>query len=173
MNKIVLGGGCFWCMEAFLVGLRGVVSVVPGYAGGTTDNPNYEQVCAGIGNHAEVVEITYDSQLLPLTKLLEVFFAAHDPTTLNRQGHDEGPQYRSCIFYEDESERLTIDEALIAAQTVWDEPIVTEIAPLLAFYEAEGYHHNYFQNNPNKAYCQIVINPKLRSIRQSFGSLMK
>lgn len=172
MNKIVLGGGCFWCIEAFLQLLNGVISVTPGYSGGTTNNPTYEDVCYGNGNHAEVVEVVYDPRILSLVTLLEIFWAIHDPTTLNRQGYDVGTAYRSLIYYSDDTERPTIDKALSDVQKLWTNKIVTEIKPLDRFYEAESYHKNYFINNPEKAYCQVIINPKLKSIRSKFPSLM-
>jgi len=171
-NSIVLGGGCFWCLEAYFQLFRGVLSVTPGYAGGTTDNPTYESVCNGVGNHAEVVKITYDPNIITLAKLLEIFWAIHDPTTLNRQGHDVGPQYRSAIFYSQDDDLGQITAAKDLAQSHWDSPVVTEISKLSHFYEAEAYHINYFLNNPEKAYCQVVINPKLTSIRKKFDSLM-
>lgn len=173
MNTIILGGGCFWCLEAFYQLLHGVDSVVPGYAGGDTVKPTYETVCAGVGNHAEVVKITYDPTVISLNTILDFFFAVHDPTTLNRQGHDTGPQYRSCIYYQTAEEKAVIDEALAHAQTLWPDPIVTEIKQDQPFYEAEDYHHNYFANNPEKAYCQVVINPKLRAIRSTYQDLIK
>jgi methionine-S-sulfoxide reductase len=173
MESIVFGAGCFWCVEAFLQLLNGVIDVTPGYAGGTTVDPTYEQVCYGIGNHAEVVQVIYNPDILPLSTLLEVFWAIHDPTTLNRQGHDVGPQYRSAVYYSDPDDKPLIDSALALAQQSWDNPIVTEIAPLDKFYEAEPYHKNYFLNNPEKAYCQIIINPKLIEIRAKFANLMK
>lgn len=171
-SSIVLGGGCFWCIEAFLQQFKGIISVTPGYAGGTTESPTYEDVCYGIGNHAEVVKVDYDPKVLKLDTLLEVFWAIHDPTTRNRQGHDVGPQYRSAIYFSDPNDEEVISKALEYAQTKWPHPIVTEIAPLTAFYEAEDYHKNYFANNPEKAYCQVVINPKLKEIRKKFESLM-
>jgi peptide-methionine (S)-S-oxide reductase len=172
-KSIVLGGGCFWCIEAFLQLFKGVISVTPGYAGGTTQKPTYEDVCYGIGNHAEVVEVVYDPAVISLETLLEIFWAIHDPTTLNRQGHDSGPQYRSAVYYSTGSDKEIIDIALNEAQTHWNDPIVTEIAPLKSFHEAEDYHKNYFVNNPEKAYCQIIINPKLKDIRKKFDGLMQ
>lgn len=171
-ESIVLGAGCFWCIEAFLQLFKGIESVTPGYAGGESENPTYEQVCYGIGNHAEVVKVDYDPSVMSLETLLEIFWAIHDPTTPNRQGHDTGPQYRSAVYYSDPSERAAIDVALNTAQSNWPDPIVTEIKPLDVFYEAEEYHKNYFVNNPEKAYCQVVINPKLKEIRKKFDSLM-
>jgi peptide-methionine (S)-S-oxide reductase len=171
-KSIVLGSGCFWCIEAFLQLFRGVIDVTPGYAGGTSVDPTYEQVCYGIGGYAEVVQVTYNPSLISLPTLLEVFWAIHDPTTRDRQGHDVGKAYRSCIYYSDKEDRVVIDTALIAAQANWPDRIVTEIRQLDVFYEAEKYHKNYFRNNPEKAYCQIVINPKLKTIRAKFADLM-
>lgn len=172
-KSIVLGGGCFWCIEAFLQLFKGVESVTPGYAGGDTENPTYEQVCYGIGNHAEVVKVDYDPSVISTETLLEIFWAIHDPTTLNRQGHDTGPQYRSAVYYSEPSDKDMIEEALSFAQKNWADNIVTEIKPLQNFYEAEEYHKNYFVNNPEKAYCQVIINPKLKEIRKKFEALMK
>lgn len=172
-NKtIVLGGGCFWCLEAFFQLFKGVTEVTPGYAGGTTKYPTYEQVCNGIGNHVEVIQISYDPKVLTLETILEVFWAIHNPTTPNQQGYDHGPQYRSALYYSDKKELATANKVLQMAQQNWDNPIVTEIKPLIKFYEAEKYHKNFFLNNPTKAYCQIIINPKIKMIKKSFDSLM-
>ena len=172
-KSIVLGGGCFWCLEAFLQLLNGVIDVTPGYAGGTTVDPTYEQVCYGIGNHAEVVQVVYDPSIMPLSALLEVFWSIHDPTTLNAQGHDVGPQYRSAIYYSVDEELSAINTARAKAATYWSNPIVTEIKKLDVFYKAENYHKNYFQNIPDKAYCQVVINPKLEKVQQKFANMLK
>lgn len=171
-KQIVLGGGCFWCLEAFFQLFKGVIDVTPGYAGGTTTDPTYEQVCYGIGNHTEVIQLTYNPKLLPLNTILEVFWAIHNPTTLNQQGYDRGPEYRSAVYYSDENNLDTINQELTKAQQNWEDQIVTEIKPLDTFYPAESYHKNYFLNNPSKAYCQIIINPKLSKIKQKFDSLM-
>lgn len=171
-KTIVLGGGCFWCLEAFFQLFKGVIDVTPGYAGGTTTNPTYELVCSGIGNHAEVVQITYDSSIIPLATILEVFWSIHDPTTINRQGNDVGPQYRSAVYFNDHTDEPVIQSSLTSAQSLWPSPIVTEIKPLNAFYEAESYHKNYFVNNPDKAYCQVIINPKLQKIRHKYVNLL-
>jgi len=171
--NIVLGAGCFWCIEAFLQLFKGIKSVTPGYAGGTSENPTYEQVCYGIGNHAEVVKVVYDPAIITLESLLEVFWAIHDPTTLNKQGYDKGPEYRSALYYSDPTELDIIQSALAKAQTNWPNQIVTEIKQLAVFYDAEDYHKNYFANNPNKAYCQIIINPKLKDIRKKFEFMMR
>lgn len=161
----VLGGGCFWCIEAVFQRLPGVKSVTSGYAGGHVPNPTYEQVCTGETGHAEVARIEFDPAVLSYGKLLEVFFEAHDPTTMNRQGADEGAQYRSVIFYLNEAQHKTALKAKIAAQANWDDPIVTEIVPLKEFYPAENYHQNYFNQHPNQGYCSIVIKPKVKKLQ--------
>jgi len=165
-----LAGGCFWCLEAVYGQLRGVERVESGYAGGHLPDPTYEQVCSGSTGHAEVVQITFDPDVVSYRELLEVFFTIHDPTTLNRQGADVGPQYRSAIFYHTPEQRATA-EALIAEleeQQVWPNPIVTELAPLSQFYPAEDYHRDYYRRNPGQAYCRVVIAPKLAKFRSSF-----
>ena len=172
-HSVVLGGGCFWCLEAFYQLLRGVVEVTPGYAGGTTANPTYEQVCSGIGNHAEVVKVDFDPEIISLTTILEFFWAVHDPTTLNRQGFDVGPEYRSLIYFNDDSDADTISDSLKSAQKLWDDPITTEIRLLDTFYEAESYHKNFFIKHPEKAYCQVIINPKLNEIRKKYSKLLR
>jgi peptide-methionine (S)-S-oxide reductase len=171
----VFGGGCFWCTEAVFGQLKGVVSVMPGYAGGTVVNPTYEQVCTGKTGHAEVTRVEYDPARISFNDLLVVFFATHDPTSLNRQGADVGTEYRSAIFY-------TTDDQRQAAQALIDQlndsnpegkRIVTEVVPLDAFYQAEGYHQQYYRNNSLAPYCQIVINPKLRKLHQQFSALLQ
>lgn len=164
-ERITFGGGCFWCIEAVFQRLPGVVSVVSGYSGGTTENPTYEQVCKGDTNHAEVVQIEFQPSVLPLAKLLEVFWAAHDPTTLNRQGADHGTQYRSVIFFENEAQKAAAEKSMAEAQKEFLAPIVTQIAPLTRFYKAENYHQNYFNLNANRnGYCAVVISPKLQKL---------
>lgn len=170
-----LGGGCFWCLEAVYDDLIGVESVVSGYAGGHVPNPTYEQVCAKTTGHAEVVQITFDATVITFRELLEVFFTIHDPTTLNRQGNDVGPQYRSAIYYHDDVQKETA-EAVIAefdAAKLWADPIVTEVTPLDIFYPAEDYHQNYFENNPYQPYCQIVVAPKVTKFRKKFSNKRK
>lgn len=161
----ILGGGCFWCIEAVYEHVPGVKSVVSGYAGGHVSNPTYEQVCTGTTGHAEVAKITFDPAVISFEKLLEVFFDAHDPTTLNRQGADEGSQYRSVIFYQNEAQQKAAARAKIAAQAHWDDPIVTEVVPLKEFYAAENYHQDYFKNHPNQGYCSFVIKPKVKKLQ--------
>jgi len=162
-----LGGGCFWCMEAVYDRLPGVVSVTSGFAGGTTENPTYEEVCSETTGHAEVVEIVFDPAKISYAKLLEVFWQAHDPTTLNRQGADEGTSYRSIILYRDEKQKLIAEKSKLEAQKTYSRPIVTEVAPLKKFYKAEGYHQQYYDNNSSQGYCQVVIAPKLKKLEKN------
>lgn len=163
-DQATLGAGCFWCVEAVFQRIPGVISVMPGYAGGTKPNPTYEEVCTGKTGHAEVAQITYDPTKISYEKILEVFWQAHDPTTLNRQGADVGTQYRSAIFYRDEKQKLAAEKSRAEAQKLFNDPIVTEITPLHAFYKAENYHQNYYKNNPNAPYCVFVIKPKLKKL---------
>jgi peptide-methionine (S)-S-oxide reductase len=160
------GGGCFWCTEAVFELLPGVKKVVSGYAGGSVPNPTYQQVCTGETGHAEVIQVAYDPAAVSYEKLVEVFFESHDPTTLNRQGADEGTQYRSVIFYHDEAQHQAAIKGKAAAQSHFDDPIVTEISPLTKFYPAEGYHQDYFRNNPNQGYCAFVIRPKVSKLQK-------
>lgn len=170
-----LGGGCFWCLEAVYDQLQGVTDVVSGYSGGHVPNPTYEQVCTGKTGHAEVVQIRFDPRQISFREILEVFFSIHDPTTLNRQGNDVGPQYRSVIFYHSpEQERIA--RALIAelnAAKIWPRPIVTEVTPFSAFYPAEDYHQEYFVHNGEQPYCQVVIAPKVAKFRKQFAARLK
>ncbi len=159
-----LGGGCFWCMEAVFERLPGVISVTSGFAGGTTENPTYDQVCTETTGHAEVTEIVFDPTRISYAKLLEVFWQAHDPTTLNRQGADEGTSYRSIILYRDEKQKLFAEKSKLEAQHDFHNPIVTEIVPLKKFYKAEDYHQEYYDNNPDNGYCRVVIAPKLEKL---------
>ena len=164
------GGGCFWCLDAAFRQLRGVERVVSGYAGGKRPNPSYEQVCTGITGHAEVVQITYNPDIVSYRDLLGVLFAIHDPTTLNRQGGDVGTQYRSVIFYHSPEQQRVAQEVIaeLERETVWDDPIVTELAPLTTFYPAEGYHQDYFNKNPDQPYCTAVIAPKVAKMRKAY-----
>ena len=175
LKTLVLGGGCFWCIETIFQDIRGVEYVESGYSGGNTPNPTYQEVCTGKTGHAEVVRITYNPEVISLDQLLTVFFHIHDPTTLNRQGADIGTQYRSVIFYSDENEKNTairiMDE--ITSQKLWDDPLVTELSPLSEFYRAEEYHQNYYKKNPDKSYCSLVIAPKLRKFYRDFPHLLK
>jgi len=171
----ILGGGCFWCLEAVFDGLAGVVSVESGYAGGSVANPGYEAVCTGRTGHAEVVRVTFDPAVLSFRDLLTVFFTIHDPTTPDRQGDDVGTQYRSVIFCRDEAQRATA-EALVAeldAAKLWRRPIVTEIAGPAPFYEAETYHQEYFDRNPAQPYCRLVVEPKVAKFRKQFAGRLK
>jgi peptide-methionine (S)-S-oxide reductase len=161
-----LGGGCFWCMEAVYERLPGVVSVTSGFAGGHTANPTYEQVCTGDTGHAEVTQIVFDPEKISYAKLLDVFWQAHDPTTLNRQGVDEGTQYRSIILYHSEAQKLAAEKSKAEAQKNFKRPIVTEIAPFTKFYEAEDYHQKFYDHNPNYGYCRVVIAPKLEKLEK-------
>jgi peptide-methionine (S)-S-oxide reductase len=163
-----LGGGCFWCLEAVFEQLRGVLQVESGYSGGTIVNPTYRQVCTGTTGHAEVVRVSYDPQEINYRALLQVFFAIHDPTTLNRQGADVGTQYRSAIFYHDERQKAIAEDVIqeIEAAGIWDDPIVTEVAPLAAYYRAEDYHQEYYRRNPGQGYCRVIVAPKVAKFRQ-------
>jgi peptide-methionine (S)-S-oxide reductase len=172
-RSIVLGGGCFWCLEASYQLLRGVESALPGYAGGETPSPTYEQVSLGDTGHAEVVRVIYDPSEISLDEILAVFWTIHDPTSLNQQGADIGTQYASVIFYESDDDRAIIDHSLGEARAALDTPIVTRVEPLDVFYEAEEYHHDYFEKNPGASYCRVVIDPKLHKLRQHFSSLLR
>jgi peptide-methionine (S)-S-oxide reductase len=175
METAILGGGCFWCLEAALGQLAGVTSVISGYCGGSVHRPSYEQVCAGTTGHAEVVKIDFDPETIDYRTLLEAFFVIHDPTTRNRQGHDVGSQYRSVIFTLSEDQRQTA-EALVAelnAQKIWPAAIVTEVLPAPTFWPAESYHQDYLANNPRQPYCMAVVAPKAAKLREKFRSRLK
>lgn len=175
LEVATLAGGCFWCLEAVYDELKGVVDVVSGYTGGRVRNPSYREVCTGTTGHAEAVQITFDPAQITYRELLEVFFSIHDPTTLNRQGADVGTQYRSAIFYHTAEQKKTA-EALMAAlqaENPWGRPIVTELAPIEAFYPAEDYHQEYFARNPEQGYCMVVIAPKLEKFRHRFSHRLK
>lgn len=164
-ERITFGGGCFWCIEAVFQRLKGVTTVASGYAGGSVENPTYKQVCTGETGHAEVVQIEFQPSVISFEKLLEVFWAAHDPTTLNRQGADHGTQYRSVVFYENEQQKSLSEKSKQAAQKDFKDPIVTQIAPLTKFYKAEDYHQNYYNENKTRnGYCAMVITPKLQKL---------
>lgn len=177
MNKkeiATFGAGCFWCVEAVFQNLKGVLSVVSGYSGGKIKDPTYREVCSGLTGHAEVARIEFDPETISYSQLLEVFWTTHDPTTLNRQGHDRGTQYRSVIFYHDEAQRQEAEISVKAvAERIWDDPIVTEIVPAEVFYPAENYHQNYYNDNPTNGYCRAVINPKVNKMRSHFAHLLK
>jgi len=166
-ETLVLGGGCFWCTEAAYKLLPGVKEVVSGYAGGTTRNPTYEEVCEGLGGHAEVIRISYDPQQISLDRLLDFFWEAHDPTTPNRQGADVGPQYRSIILYQSPEQKAAAEASIVRAQPNFSLPIVTELVPLEHFWPAEDYHQDYFRKNPQAGYCRVVIAPKVKKLRNA------
>jgi peptide-methionine (S)-S-oxide reductase len=159
------GGGCFWCMEAVFQRLPGIVKSVSGYSGGRTENPTYEDICRHGSGHAEVIQVEFDPAVISYEKVLEVFFESHDPTTLNRQGADEGDQYRSVIFFHNEAQHQAAGRAKLAAQGAYSDPIVTEIVPLKKFWRAEDYHQDYFNQNPNAGYCSFVIKPKVKKLQ--------
>jgi len=165
-DTAVLGGGCFWCLDAVFRELEGVVGVESGYAGGTTLSPSYEAVCSGRTGHAEVVRVTFDPQRVSFADLLRVFFTIHDPTTLNRQGNDVGTQYRSIILYHNDAQKAAAEKSMKEAQKELSRPIVTQIEPLKKFYPAEDYHQDYFRNNPNQGYCQMVVRPKVEKTKK-------
>jgi peptide-methionine (S)-S-oxide reductase len=170
-----LAGGCFWCVEAVFQDLKGVEKVVSGYSGGSAANPSYEEVSTGTTGHAESLQITFDPETIPYRDILYIFFRTHDPTTLNRQGPDVGTQYRSAIFYHTDEQRQTAEAVKRETDSarIWPAPIVTEIVPFKNFFKAEDYHQNYFKNNPNQMYCQLVINPKIRKFRHEFAERLK
>lgn len=175
LDTITLGGGCYWCVEAVYEQLEGVTSVVSGFSGGTTANPTYEEVSSGKTGFAEAVQITFDKTKTNLDEIFKVFFTVHDPTTLNRQGEDEGTQYRSVIFYKNEAQKLAAQTIISALKKgkVYDSPIVTTLEPFTKFYEAEKYHQNYFEKNKNQPYCQMVIQPKLDKFEKIFKDRLK
>lgn len=175
MQKVTLGAGCFWCVEAIYKALKGVEEVMPGYSGGKIANPTYREVCSGLTGHAEVIQLTYDEASIDFKEILEVFFKTHDPTTLNRQGADVGTQYRSAIFYHNESQRKVAEQVIreLNESAAFDDPIVTELTEFEAFYPAEEYHKNYYQNNPEAGYCQMVVRPKVEKFKQVFGDKVK
>ena len=173
MEKALLGGGCFWCIEAVYNRTNGVSSAISGYAGGARQNPSYEQVCTGATGHAEVVEITYDPSVIRYEEILDIFWAIHNPTTLNSQGADRGTQYRSVIYYVDEDQKAKALASISEAQKGWDDPIVTELSPAPEFYPAEAYHQNYYSEHPTQGYCYAVIAPKIQKFMTKFGDKSK
>jgi peptide-methionine (S)-S-oxide reductase len=170
-----LAGGCFWCLEAAFSELRGVERVQSGYSGGHVRNPSYDDVCTGATGHAEVVQITFDPDVVSFRDLLHVFFTIHDPTTLNRQGGDVGTQYRSAVFYHTAEQKAVVEQVIreLEAEKVWDDPIVTQVVPFEAFYPAEEYHRDYYRRNPNKGYCRAVIAPKVAKVRKLYLDKLK
>jgi peptide-methionine (S)-S-oxide reductase len=175
MEIATLGGGCFWCLEAVYDEMKGVTSVESGYMGGNLPNPDYRSVCTGRTGHIEVVQVTFDPAVTSYREILEVFFAIHDPTSMDRQGNDSGTQYRSAIFYHTEEQRRTAEEMIAEwdRERVFSRPIVTELRPAAAFYVAEDYHQEYYRNNPQQPYCSFVISPKLRKFREKFAVKMR
>lgn len=175
LETATLGGGCFWCVEAVFDDLIGVESVESGYSGGHKENPTYQEVCSETTGHAEVVQIKFDPNVISFKEILQVFFATHDPTTLNRQGNDVGTSYRSAIFYHMAEQRQIAEEVIreITEEGIYDDPIVTEVAPFDKFYIAEDYHQEYFANNPNQPYCAAVVAPKVAKFRQKFTNKLK
>lgn len=173
IETTTLGGGCFWCLEAVYDDLSGVTDVASGYMGGTKESPRYKEVCTGMTGHAEVIQVQFDNEIISFEEILEVFFTIHDPTTLNRQGADVGTQYRSAIFYHSEAQKEGAEAIKEQMQAIWDDPIVTEISPAETFYPAEDYHQDYFLNNPNQGYCQVVIAPKVAKFRDKFKAKLK
>lgn len=174
-DQATLGGGCFWCLEAVFELVRGVAKVESGYTGGVTSNPTYRQVCGGATGHAEVVQVTFDPTVISYREILEIFFAFHDPTTLNRQGADAGTQYRSAIYFASPEQQQTAKSLIreLEDAKIWDRPIVTEVTPLPTFYPAEDYHQGYYRTNPGQPYCQGVVAPKVAKFRKQFAARMK
>jgi peptide-methionine (S)-S-oxide reductase len=170
-----LAGGCFWCTEAVFKRLKGIKSVVPGYAGGTVENPSYEQVCTGKTGHAEAIQIEFDNSVIPFKKILEVFWYTHDPTTLNQQGNDTGTQYRSAIFYHSEEQKQQASESKdeLTKEKIYKDPIVTQIVPFTNFYKAETYHKDYYDKNKEYPYCNFVIDPKIQKLMREFSKDIK
>ena len=172
-KKATLANGCFWCTETIFSRVRGVLSVIPGYSGGTIKNPSYREVCNGSTGHAECVQIDYDNSMIGFTSLLEVFFDTHDPTSLNKQGADVGTQYRSAIFYHDEQQLATAQEIIASKSSIFGDPIVTELTPFSVFFKAEVEHHDYYNLNPSQPYCRAVISPKVKKLITSHSELLK
>lgn len=175
IQHATLAGGCFWCIESAFNSIEGVVSAFSGYAGGHTDNPTYEQVCEGTTGHAEVVRVNFDADKIAYRDILEIFFALHNPTQINRQGNDIGTQYRSEIFYHDSDQKKIAEQIIdeIELEEIWSTPVVTEITALNNYYQAEDYHQDYFSNNPQNQYCNMVVAPKLAKFKKKFASLLK
>lgn len=169
-----LGGGCYWCLEAFYQRIQGIEKVTSGFSGGHVENPTYEQVCSETTGHAEVVQLTFDTKIISYREILEIFFAMHDPTTLNRQGNDIGESYRSIVLYHnDEQKKIAEDMIQNFAPTLYEDPIVTEIVPFEKFYPGPDYHQGYYNQNPNQGYCTLVIDPKIQKLRQKFTAKLK
>lgn len=175
IKEATLGAGCFWCIEACYKDLKGVKEVYPGYSGGRDTEPTYKAVCEGTTGHAEVARVVFDDEIVSFEEILEVFWFVHDPTQLNRQGNDIGTQYRSAVFYHDDQQRAIAEtfKQRLTEEGVWERPIVTETSPLINFYRAEDYHHNYFEQNPENMYCQSVVRPKVEKFRKVFAERLK
>lgn len=175
LEAATLGGGCFWCMEAAFNEIKGVEKVESGYSGGTLENPTYEQVCTGSTGHAEVVQITFDSEVISFKEILEHFFTVHDPTTLNRQGDDVGTQYRSVIFYHNGTQKLVAEQVIneFNSSKTWNKPVVTQVEPFTAFYRAEEYHNNYYKHHRMQPYCMLIIAPKIAKLRKYYYGRLK
>jgi len=172
VETAVLGGGCFWCTEGVLQSLRGVLEVTPGYSGGHVDNPSYEQVCGKDTGHIEVVRVRFDPSIIDFATLLKVFFATHDPTTVDRQGADVGPQYASAIFCQSEEQRAVARDVIAQVEAALDAPVATKVLDAAPFWPAEAYHHNYYARNPQQGYCQFVIAPKMAKLRKDFAGML-
>ncbi len=174
MEVATLGGGCFWCVETVYNMMQGVESAISGYTGGKIKNPTYKEVCSGMTGHAEVVQITYDPNVISYSEILEIFWTCHDPTQLNRQGNDVGTQYRSVIYYHDDNQKALAEQSMKElAPTIWSDPIVTELSPLPEFYRAEEYHQDYYNQNPQNGYCAAVVSPKVSKIRRKYANRLK
>ena len=173
IEKATLGGGCFWCLEAVFLQVEGVTEVISGYAGGHVDNPTYFQVCKGSTGHAEVVQVSFDADMITYRDILEIFFSIHDPTTLNRQGGDIGTQYRSVIFYHSQTQFDTARDVIADMAGVWQAPLVTELLPLPVFYPAEDFHRDFYRQNPEQQYCMYIIEPKVAEFRKKFADRLK
>ena len=175
MEVVTLGGGCFWCTEAVFLDMEGVTKVVPGYSGGHVKNPSYEQVVTGTTGHVEVIQVTFDPEIIPFSKILDIFFTMHDPTSLDRQGADVGPQYRSVIYYHSEEQRRVAEGFIVEMKEtdVFNMPIVTKLEPFMEFYEAEGYHVDYYNRNKQQGYCRFMIEPKLKKVEKKFKKRIK
>lgn len=175
IQTATLAGGCFWCLESAFNSLKGIEKAYSGYAGGHVDAPSYEQVCGGQTGHAEVVQVNFDADIISLRSILEIFFALHDPTQLNRQGNDVGTQYRSAVFYHNDEQRLAAEAIIkeIEEQGIWPDPVVTEVVPLSNYSQAEDYHQDYFSNNPQNTYCNMVVAPKLAKFKKTFAANLK
>jgi peptide-methionine (S)-S-oxide reductase len=175
IEKATLAGGCFWCLEAIYKKIKGVLEVIPGYSGGKTKNPSYEQVCSDTTGHAETIQISFAPDLISYAEILKIFWEIHNPTTLNRQGHDIGSQYRSVIFYHNEEQKRIAEKSKkdLEDANIWPGPVVTEIVPYNEFYPAEEYHKNYFRNHPENGYCQLVVRPKVEKFKKKFQDYFK